>query len=369
MLAEAAGSHIFLPHLTSESSVDHIPGQLISRDLQFFKAPIRVVQFRELAYYAAEKLISNQEPNGLNKASVGRSDDSFFEGNVWVKDHVRASRPILDPLVREHLPELQRDLAEFYLKSTKGILNTLGQPAPYARFLSRPCGEDGQGYRKLDDQFAPVIKYNRFGETIYDWGHNQPDNWGTLLLEVGKGIEQGFPVLEHTEGEVLPAGQVIQRVASYAANLRTERLICRSIWEHDNCWSSYSTRSIVQGGLEKMAQVWGELEYDSRDRGYHLEISQIEVEDSVASLSALRKEHFPADYTDLNHPSTADLASLIVLNDLEVEDTEKREIIDRAKKLRNGVGFYRYIGDKWKFGTAESKWTLGITVLGRNNII
>lgn len=321
---------------------------------------LKIAQMRSLGYVTFDNLVSNQLSNGLITASIGRADDRHFEGKVWIKDNVRAVKFALDPLFQEAFPELREPAIDLYLRAIKGVLRIQNQPEQIRRFQTRPGPAGSDSYHSLDDNLAPAIKFDRFGEIQYDWGHNQPDNWGTLLLEAGKGIAAGLPVLDPQ------TAMALENITSYVANLKTERLTCRSIWEHNPCWSSYSTRRIVLAGLDQMAAVWPEVERFREDSL----ITREQIIESANNLREYIREHFPADYTDsYNHLSAGDLASLVVLNDIELPTEEKAHILFRTRELENGQGFYRYRGDPWKKGVEEAKWTMGKVIMARHVFI
>ncbi len=322
---------------------------------------------RELALDSFNRILLNQLPNGLIPASLGRHDDRHFDGKVWIKDHVRAARFALDPLVQQYLPEVAAPGKALYLRAMDGILRVQYRDEQLPRFFARPGKPNEDGYRAIDDQAVPAIKFNSDGSIYHDWGHNQPDNWGTLLLEIGKGIKAGWPVLEKQADGFIP-GEVLQDITSYVVNLQTERLLCRSIWEHNVAWSSYSTRRIVLAGLNKFDAIWPEIKSDSKDNDYVLMTSLGDIESAVGSLAERVREH-QGDYTNSeNHTSTADLASLVVLHDIDnLPEREQQEILERIReaKLENGLGFYRYLGDHWRLGSTEAKWTMGKPITAR----
>ncbi len=329
-------------------------------------ATIGVQQLKELAADCLFRISSNQLPNGLIPASVGRCDDQYYDRGIWVKDTVRATRAALDPYVPEGLPEFMVPAKQLYLSSIQALLQRQGQPEQLQRFQSRPGPPDHNGYSTIDDPFAPAIKFSSDDCIYRDWGHNQPDNWGTLLLEVGKGIEADWPVLNNNRSSPVPLGTILQEIISYAVHLRTERFVCRSIWEHGNVWSSYSTRRIMLAGLYQTEKIWSELEADSKRNGYQIRTSREQLADAVGTLREKVTEHFPADYTDtLGHESAADLASLVVLNDVDLPEDEQKEILQRTLELESHEGFYRYYGDPWKQGRAEAKWTMGKPIVAR----
>ncbi len=332
-------------------------------------ATIGAQQLKELAADCLSKTSANQLPNGLIPASVGRHDDLYFNYGVWVKDSVRAGKAALDPYVQMGLPELVAAAKQLYLSSIQATIQLQGQPEQLQRFQNRPGPPDHNGYSTIDDPFAPAIKFTGSGYIYSDWGHNQPDNWGTLLLEVGKGVEADWPVLKKGGDSPIPLGAILQEIISYTANLRTERLVCRSIWEHGNVWSSYSTRRIMLAGLDQIEKIWPELATDSKRSGYQIKISQEQIVDAAGTLREKVTEHFPADYTDtLGHASAADLAHGVVANDLrdtELPTNEREEIMRKVLELENRRGCYRYDGDPWKRGRAEAIWTMGKPIIAR----
>lgn len=326
----------------------------------------RISRLEELGRNSFNRISSHRFPNKLIPASLGRADDRHFDGMVWIKDMVRATKFALDPHFQEAFPDLEKDAKRLYLSSIRTLFQIQTQPEQMHRFQNRPDIPVGDGYFTIDDRQTPAIKFTRDGIMYHDWGHNQPDNWGTLLLETGKGIEAGWPVLAKTQKQTMPLGAILQEVTAYTAGLRTERLVCRSIWEHKKGWSSYSTRRIVLAGLEGVERVWPELIADSKRKNYPLRISRQELQDATGRLREKAKEHFPADYTDSDgHESVSDLASLIVLNDIPLDDEEGSEILNKTRDLENRLGFYRYFGDPWKQGRAEAKWTMGKPVMAR----
>lgn len=329
-------------------------------------AEVPVTQLEGLAAYGLQKISSNLLPNGLIPASVGRYDDQHFNGMVWVKDHARAIKFATDPQFQQAFPELTDIAKSLYLSSIRSLLELQGQKEQLQRFQSRPHSPDQNGYCCINDRVAPAIKFTKDGYIYQDWGHNQPDNWGTLLLEAGKGIALGWPVLNKEENQPIPLGAILQEIIAYTANLKTEKLVCRSIWEHDKAWSSYSTRRIVLAGLDQIIRVWPQLEIDSQTNSYQLKISLQQLRDATDRLREKATEHFPADYTDArNHQSVSDLASLVALNDIDLPAYEKIEIIKRTEELENREGFYRYRGDPWKKGREEAKWTMGKPIVAR----
>lgn len=329
----------------------------------------QTVILNQIAHDETKKIIRYQLPNGLIPASVGRYDDRHFaDCKVWIKDAVRAVQFALDPDFQQSFPDLVKPAKKLFLSSMQPLLLTQGQPEQLQHFQNRPGPPDQNGYATIDDSAAPAIKFNRDGSIYQDWGHNQPDNWGTLLLVTGKAIEANWPILATPKSTdyPIPLGAILQEVISYAVNLRTERLICRSIWEHNKAWSSYSTRSIVLAGLEQSERVWPEIVEDSKKRGYPLKISSQQIQESSGSLREKTKEHYPADYTDVEgHQSTSDLASMVVANDTKLPKDELEEIMSRAFELENREGFHRYLGDPWKRGRAEAKWTMGKPIMAR----
>lgn len=356
-----------------EAERRRIISKLPDRDLQFLQVPDRLEQLHNLAQYAFHILSSYQEPNGLLQATLGRVDrvdnEDFVDG-VWVKDHARAGRPGLNPYVQEYLPELRDGFTDLYISSTRGMLRVLSQPEQMERFKeARPGGTDEKGYASLADEEAPPIKFHTDGRPWEGWSksNNQPDNWGTELLETGRGIEQRLPVLEPIPGEQAPAGMVIQRIVSYVVGLQVERLICRSIWEHAPVYSSYSTISIGAAGLRQIRKdaVWSVLVADSKKKGYTMEISQAQVKVANDSLDRKRKERSVDDYTDYHHPRPADLAPMIVLNDTNLHKAEAKQIAERVMTLKNGVGFNRFHEDPYKNGLIGASWSLGIPAMAK----
>lgn len=334
--------------------------------IEYITATIGVQQLQELAADSLSRISANQLPNGLIPASVGRCDDQYFNCGVWIKDAVRAAKAALDPNIHKSLPELATPAKQLYLSSIRALLQLQSSQEQLQRFQSRPGSPDHNGYSTIDDPFAPAIKFTGNGYIYRDWGHNQPDNWGTLLLEVGKGIEADWPVLDNGKNAPIPPGAILQEIISYAAHLRTERFIARSIWEHGNVWSSYSTRRIMLAGLNQTLKIWPELGADGKRHDYQTKISREQLTDAAAGLQEKVIEYFPADYTDtLGHESATDLASLVVLNDVDIPEEERQEIMLKATELENRQGFYRYFGDTWKQGRAEAKWTMGKPIIAR----
>lgn len=331
---------------------------------------IGIPQLKELATDSFRRIYDNRLTNGLIPATVGRCDNdpSFDNCNVWVKDHVRAANPHLVLYVPQALPEIAEPLKELSFSSLQAILQVQGQPAQLRRFQSRPGRPDENGYSTIDDREAPAIKFTRYGDIYEDWGHHQPDNWGTFLHSAGKAIEIGLPILKD-EAQPMPLGAILQEIISYVVNLRTERSDCRSIWEHNKAWSSYSTRRIVHAGLEQIAKVWLELEADSQIKGYQLKTSPEQLKNAISSLGGKVKEHFPADYTDIfGHDSAPDLAQGVVANDLndsELPADEREEIMKNILELENRLGCYRYTGDNYQLGRAEAIWTMGKPIIAR----
>lgn len=332
---------------------------------------------KELAFDSFARISSNQFPNGLIPASVGRYDDEHFKNMAWVKDAVRAVKFALDPLVQQYLPELNdpefiqgrgfpKPARQLYLSAIQGLLRIQTKPEQLSRFTARPGPQDQDGYSTIDDSLVPAIKfYGPDGSIYYNWGHNQPDNWATLLLEAGKGIEAGWPVLESTAQEGIPLGDILQRITSYVVNLRIERFICRSLWEHNAGWSSYSSRKMVAAGLEQMGKTWHELEADSLVKEYPLWASASQIQDAAGLAKEMANEH-QADYTDTSgHESVGDLAMLVVLNDTNLPTNEQEEILAKVTDLENNLGFYRYLGDPWQLGRAEAKWGMGKPIIAR----
>ena len=328
----------------------------------------RIPVLKELVITSFNLIRNNQFDNGCIPASLGRFDDTSFYQTVWIKDAARAVQFALDPHFRLAFPELIQDAEQLYLSTTRGILRLQTNPEQIVRFQSKPGLPDEDGYSTIsDDQLTPAIKfYGPDGSIIKDWGHNQPDNWGILLLEAGKGIAADVPVLE---ADGFNPGEVLANITSYAANLKVERFSCRSIWESNVAWSSYSTRHIVLAGLEQIAEAWEYIEADSQQKSYQLPIKRRDITKSIKSLRNLVNEH-PGDYTDSrNHHFAGDLASLVVLNDVELPENEQQGIVDRITlaKLENGSGFFRWLGDPWKKdqGGIEAKWTMGKPILAR----
>ncbi len=322
---------------------------------------------RELALDSLSRITRNQLPNGLIPASLGRFDDRHFDGKVWIKDHARAVRFALDPLVQKYLPEVADAGKDLYLRAMDGILRAQYSDEQLDRFSTHPEGTDQNGYYSIDDREVPAIKFNSDSTIYHDWGHNQPDNWGTLLLEIGKGIESGWPVLGKRKDGFIP-GEMLQQIASYVVNLRTERLLCRSIWEHNVGWPSYSTKKIVSAGLNKLDPAWTKIEQDSQENDYPLLVSLTDIGEAAGSLAEMVREQ-PGDYTDTeNHKSPADLASLVVLNDIDnLPEREQHEIIERVidADLEKELGFTRYIGDHWRKGPTEAIWPMGKPIMAR----
>lgn len=330
---------------------------------------------KTLALESYQNIYSHQEPSGLIQASLGRYDDNFFRDKVWVKDNVRAVKFALDPLVGKHLPELQHQPItpqKLYLSAISAILRLQGQPKQWCRFQSRPGTPNADGYTTIPCSEAPAIKFdmehNPNGEIVDNWGHNQPDNWGILLDVAGKGIEKDLPVLQRQYGDQRTPGEILQHITSYLVHLKTERFLCRSIWEHNLCWSSYSTRRIVLAGLDQITKIWGEIICDSQKQSYPLLLSKDQIEDAAESLREKVTEHFPADYTDsYNHKSRGDLGQGIVLNDVDnLPRKEQLEIVWRLAELENGNGLYRYLGDPWRIGKTEAEWTMGKPIMARH---
>lgn len=324
---------------------------------------------RELALNSFQRISTHQLPNGLIPASIGRADDRYFAGDmVWTKDHHRASRAPLDLLVQEHLPEISRKGRALYLKATIGMLRIQARPEQRARFASRPGIPDNEGYSTIEDRYTPAIKFTSEGFVYQDWGHNQPDNIGTQLLEIGRGIEADWPVLRKARDGFVP-GDIIQDILSYAVHLRTERFKCRSIWEHDRVRPSYSTMRMVHAGISKIGEVWLDLTRDSKRNGYELKVSRDQIQEAAGHLIE-RVRGTDGDITDSaeRHPSIADLASLVVLNDVDnLPPDEQKAILRRIQEaeLENRLGFYRFHGDHWKHGRAEAKWTMGKPIMAR----
>lgn len=327
---------------------------------------------KDLAISCYLNIITHQEPTGLIQASLGRYDDPYFYKKVWIKDVVRAVNFTLDPLVRQYIPELQyqsKTPKHLYLSATESIMRLQQLPEQWERFKARPGIPDNDGYATIPCHQTPAIKFdiqkNPQGEIYQDWGHNQPDNWGTLLLGFGKGREQGMPFSEKNDPHDKSLCEIAQEIAAYVSRLHIERFRCRSIWEHEICWSSYSTRRIVLAGLEQIIKVWGQIEDDSKYYNYQLSIQKNEVQEAEGRLREKVTEHFPADFTDCwGHNSTGDLASLVVQNEIDLPSWEQKKIIKNVAILENDDGFHRYRGDPWKRGEREAKWTMGKPLMG-----
>lgn len=325
----------------------------------------KITILRGLVATSFRLLKDHQFPNGTIPASLGRNDDHHFKDTVWIKDAARAVQFALDPDFRQAFPHLIEGAEKLYLSTIGGLLEIQTNPEQMERLKTRPSCPDGNGYCSIDDQQAPAIKfYGPDSSIVRDWGHNQPDNWGILLLEAGKGIEAGLPVLE---AEKFNPGEILVNITSYVANLKVERLNCRSIWEQDIIWSSYSTRRIVLAGLEQMLKVWDQIEQDGHTKGYEVTVQKQGVSTAIQNLRPSVKEH-RGDYTSsTGHHFAGDLASLIVLNDIELPPEEQLEIIRKIAEgeLENSLGFYRWLGDTWKKGGTEAKWTMGKPILAR----
>ncbi len=310
-------------------------------------------------------LKNNRFSNGTIPASIGgRYDDKHFENTVWVRDMTHAVQFALDPDFQEAFPHLVKDAQKLYIEGMKGLLEMQTCPEQIERFKKRPGPPNEKGYRSIGDQQAPAIKfYGPNGSIVREWGHNQPDSWGILLLEAGKGIQQGLPVLE---AERFNPGEVLANITSYLANLKVERLMCRSIWERDYLESPSSSRRTVLAGLEEMLEVWDQIEQDSQKKTYSLPINQKEILTAAKSLRNLVREH-SGDYTDTDHPFAEDLAQLVVLDDVDLPVDEQTAIIKAIAmgELENNLGCYRWIGDSWKKEGTEAKWTMGKSFIAR----
>ncbi|MCR4305661.1 MAG: hypothetical protein NUV73_01080 [Candidatus Daviesbacteria bacterium] len=306
-------------------------------------------------------------PNGTIPASLGRYDDEHFKGTIWVRDVAHAVQFALDPDFNQAFPHLQKDARSLYLSAIHGILEMQTNPEQIERFKSKPGWPDKDGYYSLGDQQAPAIKFYGYdGSIVREWGHNQPDSWGILLLEAGKGIEAGLTVLE---AERFNPGETLANITSYVTNLKVERLNCRSIWERDHLKSPYSTRRIVLAGLEQMLEIWDQIEQDSQIKAYQLPINQKDLLAAAKSLRGLVREH-EGDFTDLNHPFAGDLSSLVVLNDVKLPIDEQTAVIKSITEgeLENSLGCYRWVGDSWKENEIEAKWTIGKPMIAKYHL-
>ena len=338
----------------------------------------QIQQLRKFVTANFRRLTTHQRDNGLITASLGRYDDHHFRDMLWIKDAVRASKWALDPIVQSQLPELfdpeqvkagqfSKTGTDFYLSTMRGLFRLQTSPQQWERFNNKPSVEpDEHGYFSIDDRDAPAIKFHLSGNIQTDWGHNQPDNWGTLLLEVGKGIEAGLPLLEKAHPDDIPPALVIDHITKYLVNLKTERLNCRSLWEHDKGWSSYSTRRIVQAGLEQIARVQNVIQDSILYYEEKPETHSGELEEAIGRLKNSALEYFPADYTDSSkHLSKGDLASLVVLNDIsDLSSYEIRGIIRNTRALMTPNGYIRYEGDPWQNENelGEASWTMGLLI-------
>lgn len=164
-----------------------------------------------------------QKPNGLIPASPYRFDDPYFKDGVWIKDHVRAVKPLSDPFVRKNLPEIYsgsgRTGLQVYLLAMREVLviqtQNYDDHNQWERFYNRPGCPDEKGYSTIDCNQTPAIKFTSTGEMYIDWGHNQPDNLGTLTTEIGKGIKQELPILKPIPGCNKFPGEIIDHLTSY----------------------------------------------------------------------------------------------------------------------------------------------------------
>ena len=304
-------------------------------------------------------------PNKTIPASVGgRYDDEHFKDMVWSRDMVHAVQSALDPDFKQAFPHLVNGAQSLYLEGMQALLEIQTSPEQIQRFKARPSFPDKDGYCSLGDQEAPAIKFfGPNGSIVREWGHHQPDTWGILLLEAGKGIQQGLPLLE---AEKFKPGEVLANITSYTANLKVERLKCRSIWERDHLKSPYSTRRIVLAGLEQMLEVWDQIQQDSLSKNYPLPIQEKEILTAAKDLRGLVREN-AGDYTDADHPFAEDLAQLVVLNEVDLPVDEQAAIIKAVAvgELENNLGCYRWIGDTWKKEGTEAKWTMGKSFIAR----
>ncbi len=340
--------------------------ELRATDFQKLSITDRSAQLRELGEASFHILQENQLPNGLFTASVRRFDDQHFQGGVWRKDQMRAMQFAVDGHFDRAYPEKQTEAKDMYIKGARGVLQIQTHPEQLRRFRNRPDLSSSRGYHYLDANESTFIKFTEDGQPVWRWGHNQPDNDGTSLNVLGKGIEKGWEVLDEFPTQTMPNGQIISLMTDYLAGARVERLTCRSIWEREDGDSSYSTRRIALAGLKQARRVEDELTHDAKRNDYQ-PIDKILLRDAIDALEEKATEHFPADYTNSNnHQSMADMASLVVLNDVDhLPAVEQREIIRRTAELENRIGLYRYYGDDWKVGRAEAKWVMGKPIIAR----
>lgn len=119
--------------------------------------------------------------------------------------------------------------------------------------------------------------------------------------------------------------------------------------------------------MRQISNIWSEIINDSKLNGYSINLNESRIKETASRLEEKVTEHFPADYTDsYNHNSPGDLASLVVLNDVDLPKEEEEEILARVSDLEKPLGFFRYLGDHWKYGETEAIWTMGLPIMAKH---
>lgn len=348
-----------------------------SRRSSTFALEQRIPQLQSSAEENFIFLAEHQHPSGRFEASLGRAEGKY-KGKTWLRDLVNAVKFAAKPSIRVTLPQLfdpefakehnlPRTADQVYRDGMIAAVRLMASPEQLKRAETRPGPVQEDEYHEMDDQQTPAIKfYTRDGKIFRDWGHNQPDSIASLLHEFANGLQMGLLELDKLGSRMPEAGFVIQKDAAFLARAKVARLRGKTMWEDQDCWEPFSTRTIAAKSLEKIIQIWPDIQADSLLKGYPLDISKGELEDSLGELEEKRKEFGFADRTTAeSHPDAADLASAIVATDVELDPEEVDQIMGLALTLENRKGAYRYKGDHYKLGKAELKFVIAKVVFAK----
>lgn len=351
---------------------------VVAEKISSFALEQRIPQLKELAEENFIFVASHQHPSGRFEASLGRAEKKYA-GKTWPgRDQVGTVKFASNLFVRKYLPELfdpefakennlPKTADQVYKDGMDSALKLYSSPEQLRRLETRPCSPFGDGYYEMNDQLTPAVKfYTSSGRVFRVWGHNQPDALGSLIGEYANGIQMGLLDLDKLGSRLPFTGFVLQKIAAYLANAHVERLRCKSMWEHEDCWAPRSTRTAVFFGLREFIEVFPDIQSNSQVKGYKLSISKGELEDGLGQLGEKRAEFGLADWTERrNHLYPEDLASAIVASDTPSGPAEKEEILKTVLILENRKGVHRFRGDGYKIGLGELKFVIGKAVIAQ----
>src|SRR3989344_3999914 len=339
------------------------------------------------------RLVSRQEPDGLNQTSLGRADDRHFFMGRWRRDHVLAVLSTFNPDWRKHFRKLNnpeyakrngpgKTDDEFCQATLTRLLDLQWEPEQMRRLQSRPGDEDlvDTMYR-LKGGNLPCVRYDRYpksgGLRVHRlWGHDQIDSMASELTGNAIAIQKGMDILSSPRGSDKPRAVALEETALHLNEGKIMERSCIGVWEQGYAripWYSAKVALLAQLHLRREG-VLETIHDHLRFAGRQPRLTRQKLDDSIGQLiwqvpKLLNGEinGIPGNFSTRWGHDGVDASILLLLPGQNLSWSELQVALEHRKKLKtkdgpNGEkrkGYYRFQGDDWQRGVLEpGSWTL-----------